>query len=55
MCAVVEGACEEVDSAWNVVLVGEEEQELVLILILLLEWSILGLGGRYFLNLVPGA
>ena len=47
MCAVVEGACEEVDSAWNVVLVGEEEQEVVLTLSLLLEWSILGLGGRY--------
>ena len=54
VCAVVEGACEEVDWGWDVELVGEKEQEVVLILILLLEWSILGLGGRYFLNLVPG-
>ena len=35
-------------------LVGEEDQGVVLGLILLLERSILGLGGRYFLNLIPG-
>ena len=29
-------------------LVREEEREVVLSLSLLLEWSILGLGGRYF-------
>jgi hypothetical protein len=31
-------------------LVGEEEQEAVLTLSLLLVWSILGLGGRYFVT-----
>ena len=55
MCRCVEGACEEVDGGWDVELVGEKEQEVVLSLSLLLEWSILGGGGRYFLNLVPGA
>ena len=35
-------------------LVGEEDQEVVLSLSLLLERSILGLGGRYFSNLIPG-
>ena len=53
MCCCVEGAYEEVDGGWDVELVGEEEQGVVLTLSLLLEWSILGLGGRYFLNLVP--
>ena len=33
-------------------LVGEEEQEVVLTLSFLLEWLILGLGGRYFVDLV---
>ena len=53
MCLCIEGTCEEVDCNWDVELVGGEEQEVVLTLTLLLEWSILGLGGRYFLNLVP--
>ena len=48
MCCCVEGACEEVDWGWDVELVGGEEQEVVLALSLLLEWSILGLGGRSF-------
>ena len=48
MCRCVEGACGEVDWGWDVELIGEKEQEGVLILSLLLEWSILGLGGRYF-------
>ena len=30
MCCCVEGACEEVDWNWEVELVGEEEQEVVL-------------------------
>ena len=42
-----EGACEEVDWGWDVEFIGEE-QEVVLTLSLLLEWSILGLSGRYF-------
>jgi hypothetical protein len=44
----VEGACEQLDWGWDVELVGEEEQELVLTCSLLLEWSIWSLGGRYF-------
>ena len=46
VCAV-EGACEEVECDWDLELVDEEEQEVVLTLNLLLEWSILGLAGRY--------
>ena len=30
MCCCVEGACEEVDWGWDVELVSEEEQEVVL-------------------------
>jgi len=44
----VEGACEEVDWGWDVELVSEEEQEVVLALSLLLEWLILGFSGRHF-------
>ena len=55
VCCCVEGACEEVDRRWDVELVCKEEQEVLLTLSLLLEWSILGLGGRYFLDLVPGS
>ena len=44
-CCCVGGACEEVDLGWDVELVGEE-QDVALTLVLLLEWSILGLGGR---------
>jgi hypothetical protein len=55
VCRCVEGACEEVYWGWDVELVNEEEQKLVLTLSLLLELSIfLGFGGRYFLDLVPG-
>ena len=39
----VECACEEVDWGWDVEFVGEE-QEVVLTLSLLLEWLTLGLG-----------
>ena len=52
MCYCVEGACEEVDWGWDVELVGGEEQEVVLTLSLVLEWLILDLGGRYFVDLV---
>ena len=45
-CRCVEGALEEVDWGWDVELVGKEDQEVVLTLSSLLEWSILGLGGR---------
>ena len=44
----IEGTREEVYCNGDVELVGEEEQEVVLTLSLLLEWSILGLNGRYF-------
>ena len=37
VCCCVEGACEEVDWGWDVEFVGEEEQEIVLTLSLLLE------------------
>ena len=50
MCYCVEGACEEVNWGWDVELVGEEEQEIVSTLSFLLEWSLLGFGGRYFLD-----
>ena len=53
MCFCVEGACEKVVWGWDVELVGEEAQEVFLTLSLLLKWSILGLGRRCFLNLVP--
>ena len=43
VCRCVEGACEEVDWGWDVELAREEEQEVVLTLSLVLEWSILGL------------
>ena len=47
VCAV-EGACEEVECGWGLELVDEEEPEVVLTLSLLLERSILGLGGKTF-------
>jgi len=40
VCHCVDGACEEVDWCWDVELVGEEEQEVVLTFSLLLEWLI---------------
>ena len=46
VCAV-EGACEEVECGWGLEVVDEEEQEAVLMLSLLLEWSILGLAERF--------
>ena len=48
MRCCVEGSCEELDWGWDAELVGEEEQEVVLALSLLLGWSILNLGRRYF-------
>jgi len=42
VCCCVEGACEEVDWGWDVEFVGEEEQEIVLTLSLLLEWTSMG-------------
>ena len=50
MCRRIGGACKEVDWDWDVELVGEEEQDVVLTLSLLLDWSISSLGGRYFLR-----
>ena len=51
MCRYIKG---EVDWGWDVELIGEKEQEVVLIWSLRLEWSILGLGGSYFLDLILG-
>ena len=48
MLCCVEGACEGLDWGWDTELVSEEEQEVVLTLSLLLGWSILNLGRRYF-------
>jgi len=47
VCRCVEDASEEVDWGQGVKLVDEEEQEVVLTLSLLLEWSILGLDGKF--------
>ena len=40
MCCCVEGACEEVDWGWDVELVGEEEQEVVLVDPELAAWTV---------------
>ena len=40
MCRCVEGACEGVDWGWDVELVGEEEQEVVLVDFELVAWMI---------------
>ena len=51
VCRCIEGAC-EVHWGWDEQLVGEE-REVALTLSLRLEWWILGLDGRYFLDLIP--
>ena len=40
VCCCVEGACEEVDWGWDVELVGQEEQEVVLINLELAAWMV---------------
>ena len=40
MYCCVEGACEEVDWGWDVELVGEEEQEVVLVGLELVAWMV---------------